>query len=49
MEPDPAVVDTVEPQLAAAVLDPYAGQHLTVRVTEGHDERVHAVGLVGDL
>ena len=39
----PAVVDAVEPALAAVVLAAHAGQEVAVVVTQGHVETVHPV------
>ena len=49
VEPQPAVVDAVEPDLGAVVLDPDAVERLPLRVPDRYDERVHALGLPADL
>ena len=49
VEPDPSVVDAVEPDLGAVVLDADAGQRLSLLVADRHDERVHALGAAVDL
>ncbi len=48
VEADPAVVDAVEPHLAAVVLDVDARAGLAL-LADRHDERVHALGRAADL
>ncbi|HTE59265.1 MAG TPA: hypothetical protein VK631_02885 [Solirubrobacteraceae bacterium] len=42
VEADAPVVDAVEAELGAAVLDPDARQRLPVVVAQRHEHRVHA-------
>ena len=44
VEPQPAVVDAVEAELEAVVLDPYAGRRRPGLVADRHHEGVHARG-----
>ncbi len=48
VEPDPAVVHAVEPELGAAVLDPDAGERLAVLGAQRDEQRVHAALLAAD-
>ena len=48
VEGDPAVVDAVEPELRAAVLDRHAGQHGAVRVAQRDEQGVDAARLAAD-
>jgi len=48
VEPDAPVVDAIEAQLGAAVLDPDAGQHLALAGAQRHEQRVDAAFLAAD-
>src|SRR5690606_24302746 len=48
VEPEAAVVDAVEAELLAAVLDAHAGPVATLLVAAGDEDGVDAVGLAGD-
>jgi len=48
VEPDPAVVDAVEADLRAAVLDPHARHRPALVVADAYDEGVHAVRLAAE-
>ncbi len=49
VEPDPPVVDAVQPDLVPAVLDADAVEHASLLVAQRYGERVHAVVLAGHL